>query len=109
MKLRIAQENTAAEALIPPSEPDGSGIGVNYTDAYIKPLNVEIADGRKITCKRRGLKIILTIGNVKGEALMRRLDDGPDVKNILRKALEAAARQADAAFSVEEGVVYLEV
>ena len=109
MKLRIAPENTTAEALIPPSDPDGSGIGVNYTDAYIKPLNVEIADGRKITCKRRGLKIILTIGNVKGEAVMRRLDDGPDVKKILRKALEAAARQADAVFLVEEGVVYLEV
>ena len=109
MKLRIAQENSAAEALIPPSEPDGSGIGVNYADAYIKPFNVELDGGLKITCKRRGLKIALTIGDVKGEALMRRLDDGPDVKNILRKALEAAAQQADAAFSVEEGVAYLEV
>ena len=109
MKLHIAPENTDAEALIPPAEPDGSGIGVNYTDAYIKPLNVEIADGRKITCKRHGLKITLTIGNVTGEALMRRLDDGPDAKKILRKALEAAAQQAGAAFSVEDGVVYLEV
>ena len=109
MKLLIAPENTAAEALIPPAAPDGSGIGVNYADAYIKPLNVEIADGRKITCKRRGLKIVLTIGNVTGEAVMRRLDDGPDARNILRKALESAARQADAVFSVEDGVVYLEV
>ena len=40
---------------------------------------------------------------------MRRLDDGPDAKKILRKALEAAAQQAGAAFSVEDGVVYLEV
>ena len=109
MKLHIAPENTDAEALIPPAEPDGSGIGVNYADAYIKPLNVEIADGRKITCKRHGLKITLTIGNVTGEALMRRLDDGPDAKKILRKALEAAAQQAGAAFSVEDGIVYLEV
>ena len=38
MRYRIADEDQDAEKLIPPSQPDGSGIGVNYTDAYIKPL-----------------------------------------------------------------------
>ena len=98
MKIHIASENKEAEKLIPPSEPDGSGIGVNYTDAYIKPLNVELEDGRKVTCKRKGLKITLAIGEATGEAIMRRIEHGPDVKHILRRALEAAAsleRQAE--------------
>ncbi len=84
MKVLVAKENQEAEGLIPPSQPDGSGIGVNYADAYIKVLNAELEDGRKITCKRKGLKITLTVDEASGEALMRRVDDGPDVKNILR-------------------------
>lgn len=109
MKVRLADENTEAENLIPPAALDGSGIGVNYTDAYIKPMNVELEDGRKVTCKRRGLKIQLQIGEAKGEALMRRLENGPDVKNILRLALEEAAGAASSKFSVEDGGIYLDV
>ncbi len=109
MKTRIADENKDAEKLIPPAQPDGSGIGVNYAEAYIKAMNVELVGGRKISCKRRGLKITLAIGDAKGEGLMRRLDHGPDVKNILRKALEAAAKEAGSRFSVEDGVIYLEI
>ena len=109
MKIRIADENREAETLIPPAERDGSGIGVNYTDLYIKAMNVELEDGRKVTCKRRGLKIHLQIGETQGEALMRRLENGPDVKNILRLALEQAAEDASSRFSVEDGGLYLEV
>lgn len=109
MKLRITDENLEAEKLIPPAAPDGSGIGVNYVDAYIKPMNVETEDGHKITCKRKGLKVILSIDDKTGEAIMRRIEYGPDVKNILRQALEAAAEEAEAQFSVEEGGVFLEV
>ncbi len=108
MKLRITEENTAAEDLIPPAALDGSGIGVNHADAYIKAMNVELEDGRKVTCKRKGLKILLTVGDRKGEALMRRIEHGPDVKNILRQALEAAAAEAGTTFSVEDGVIFLE-
>ena len=109
MKVRIADENQEAEKLIPPAAPDGSGIGVNYVDAYIKPLNVETDDGHKITCKRKGLKIVLSVDDKTGEAIMRRLDHGPDVKNILRQALLAASEEAGTKFSVEEGGVFLEV
>ncbi len=109
MKLRIADENLEAEKLIPPAAPDGSGIGVNYVDAYIKPMNVETEDGRKIACKRKGLKVILSIDDKTGEAIMRRIEHGPDVKNILRQALVSAAEGAEAQFSVEEGGVFLEV
>lgn len=109
MKTRITDENVEAEKLIPPAAPDGSGIGVNYVDAYIKPLNVETEDGQKITCKRKGLKVILSIGDKTGEAIMRRIEHGPDVKNILRQALVTAAEEAEAQFSVEEGGVFIEV
>lgn len=109
MKVRIAEENREAGGLIPPAAPDGSGIGVNYADAYIKAMNVELEDGRKVSCKRRGLKIQLQIGEASGEALLRRLEHGPDVETILRHALEEAAENASSRFSVEDGGIYLEV
>ena len=107
MKFKIAEENKEAEALIPPAQPDGSNIGINYAGEYIKSLNVTLEDGRNVTCKRRGLKLTLTIGDKKGEGLMRRLDHGPDVKNILTHALQDAAEGAGAKFSVQEGIIYL--
>jgi hypothetical protein len=109
MKMRIIDENVEAEKLIPPTAPDGSGIGVNYVDAYIKPMNVETEDGPTVSCKRKGLKLILSIDDKTGEAIMRRIEHGPDVKNILRQALMAAAKEAEAKFTVEEGCVFLEV
>lgn len=108
MKLKIIEVNREAEALIPPSQPDGSDIGVNFADAYIKPMNVTLEDGRAVTCKRKGLKIMLSIGEQQGEALMRRIEHGPDVKNILRHALEGAARGAGAAFVEQDGMLYFE-
>jgi hypothetical protein len=108
MKIRIADENLEAEKLIPPAAPDGSGIGVNYVDAYIKPMNVETEDGQKVTCKRKGLKILLSIGDKTGEAIMRRIEYGPDVKDILRQAIVAAAKEAEAQISFEDGGVFLD-
>ncbi len=107
-KHRITEENKAAEDLLPPKQPDGSGIGVNYIDAYIKPMNVKLDDGTVVKCKRKGLKIMFQVGEAKGEAIMNRLAHGPDPKAILRRALEAGAEAAGVAFLVEEGVVYLE-
>ncbi len=109
MKFRIATENVQAEQLIPPTAPDNSGIGINYADAYIKPLNMQLEDGPKIVCKRKGLKIILSIGDKSGEAVMRRVDHGPDVRNMLRRALETSAQAAGAQFSVEDGGLFLDV
>ena len=109
MKIRIADENPAAAALIPPNQPDASGIGVNYTEAYLKVIDMELEPGKKVTCKRKGLMITLTIGDKTGEALMRYIEDGPDVKNILRRAIENAAEDAGAKFLVEDGTIYLEI
>ena len=108
MKVRVADENKDAEQFIPPAQPDGSRIGINYADAYLKVLKTTLEHGRKVVCKRRGLKITLTIGDKKGEGLMRRLDHGPDVKVILQNALQDAAKNAGAEFSVEDGALYLD-
>lgn len=109
MKYHVAAENTAAEQLIPPAAPDNSGIGVNYADAYIKPINTQIVDGPKLICKRKGLKIILSIDGRSGEAVMRRIDHGPDVRNILQRALEKAAEGAGGRIAVADGAIYLDV
>ncbi len=109
MKVIIAEENSDAEQLIPPATPDNSGIGVNYVDAYIKPFNTETTDGLQISCKRKGLKITLSIGDKTGEAIMRRIDHGPDVRRILREALKSAAVEAGANLTVEEGAICLEL
>lgn len=109
MRAKVGQENAEAEKLIPPEKPDGSGVGVNYADAYVKAIKATLADGRKVSCKRRGLKLTLAVGERKGEGLLRRLEHGPDVKTILREALKEAAQGAGATFVVEDGVIYLDL
>ena len=109
MKIRISDENPAAAELIPPNQPDASGIGVNYTEAYLKVIDMELEPGKKVACKRKGLMISLAIGDKTGEALMRYIEDGPDVKNILRRAIENAAEDAGAKFLVEDGTIYLDI
>jgi len=108
MKIKIAEENAQANELIPPAQPDGSGVGVNYVDAYIKPLNTTLEDGTSITCKRKGLKITLKVGDHTGESLLRKRENGPDIPNILRCALNEAAEGAGVKMLVEDGVIYIE-
>jgi len=90
-------------------EDDGSGVGINYADAYIKPFKRILDDGRKIACKRRGLELTLSIGDKKGKGLMRRLEHGPDVEKILREALNEAAADAGVRFGVADGVMFLDL
>lgn len=109
LRVELGPENKDAEKLLPSVVDDGSGVGINYADAYIKGIKLTLEDGRKITIKRRGLKLSLTIGESKGDGLLRRLQHGPDEKNMLREALKEAARNAGAAFDVEGGVMVLEL
>ena len=109
MKVRLGQLPQDAERHLPDAEPDASGIGVNYAEAYLKVFKRTLEDGRKIICKRRGLELTLKIGDRTGTALLRRLEHGPDVRDILDHALREAAADAGAAFSVEDGFVYLEI
>ena len=107
-RYKIGEVNQAAEQLIPPATSDGSEIGVNYTDAYLTALDATLPDGRTVSCQRYGLQITLTVGAAEGEALMRRLEHGPDVRNILHQALQAAAQDAGVALAVEDDAIYLE-
>lgn len=109
MKIEVGAVNEKAEKLLPENKPDDSGVGINYADAYLKSFKLTLEDGRKVKCKRRGLKITLEVGEAKGEGLLRRIDNGPDVKVMLRKALEEAAVGVGAVFSEEEGVLFLEL
>ena len=109
MRVTLGPENKDAEKLLPPARDDGSGIGINYADAYIKLIKTTLEDGRKITAKRHGLKLTITIGDRAGEGLLRRLQCGPDEKTIVHRAIEEAARNAGAQFSVENGIMLLEL
>jgi hypothetical protein len=109
MKHRLCDVNPAAVGKLPQHTDDRSGIGVHYVDAYVKPMNGKLEDGTAVKCKRRGLKIILTVGTKKGEGLMRRLDVSSDPVVMLDAALQQAAKAAGVELMVEEGTIYLTV
>ena len=109
MKIRLGDVNPKAEPLLPPTAADGSGVGANYADAYVKSMKLTLEDGRKILCTRRGLKLTLKIGKAQGEGLLRRLDNGPDPRDMLRLALETAADGVGAEFTEEDGALWLEM
>ena len=48
LKVALGPENKDAEKLLPPVKDDGSGVGINYTDAYVKGIKLTLEDGRKI-------------------------------------------------------------
>jgi len=105
---KLCDINPLAKEKLPPRYPDKSGIGVHYVDAFIKPMNAALEDGTKVACKRRGLKIILTVGAKKGEGLMRRLDVGSDPVAMLSSALREAAREAGVELLVTENEISVE-
>jgi hypothetical protein len=103
----LCHVNAAAAEKLPQQTGDKSGIGVHYVDAYIKPMNAKLADGTPVKCKRRGLKIMLSVGTRKGEGLMRRLDVGRDPIVMLEAALQEAARAAGVELIVENGAILI--
>src|SRR5262249_16641794 len=92
--IKLCDINSAAIEKLPGRFSDKSGIGVHYTDAFLKPMNTALPDGTRVTCKRKGLKINLAVGTRKGEGLMRRLEVGADPTLMLRAALAEAGRAA---------------
>ena len=105
---KVIEENPAAAEWLPENKPDGSGIGVNYVDAFLKPLNCELEDEVRRACKRRGLKITVSVGDRKGEAILRRIENGPDVSAILHAALTEAFAQAGAKCEHGDGNIRVE-
>jgi hypothetical protein len=92
--IKICDINEAAKEKLPPNFNDKSGIGVHYTDAFVKPMNTKLPDGTRVSCKRKGLKITLVVGAKKGEGLMRRIDVSKDPVVMLAAALQEAAKGA---------------
>lgn len=109
MKVRLCEANAAAIEKLPVQMDDKSGIGVHYVDAFIKPFNTTLDDGTRVKCKRRGLKVTLTVGTKSGDGLMRRLEVGPDPVEMLSAALAEASRNANVGIAIEDGVVFLDL
>jgi hypothetical protein len=99
--------NAAAVEKLPQHTGDKSGIGVHYIDAFLKPMNAKLPDGTPVKCKRRGLKIMLSVGTKKGEGLMRRLAVGADPVVMLDAALQEAAGAAGVTLTVENGAILI--
>lgn len=92
--IKLCDINAAAREKLPPEFKEKSGIGSHYADAFIKPMNTKLPDGTRVSCKRRGLKIMLVVGAKKGEGLLRRLDVSKDPVVMLAAALQEAATAA---------------
>lgn len=100
--IKLCDINTSAVEKLPPTFAEKSGIGSHYVDAFVKPMNTKLPDGTRVGCKRKGLKITLTVGTKKGEGLMRRLTVSKDPVIMLRAALEEAAKAAGVELKVTE-------
>jgi hypothetical protein len=109
MKTKLCDVDPGVRQKLPALTDDKSGIGVHYIDAYIKPMNVKLPDGTPVRCKRRGLKVTLTVGAKKGDGLMRRLDVSTDPVVMLDTALAEAARNAGVELTVDSGAIYLDL
>ena len=104
---KLCDVNTAAKEKLPPAFSDKSGIGVHYTDAFIKPMNTKLEDGTRVSCKRKGLKITLAVGQKKGEGLMRRLDVSKDPVVMLNTALHEAAKAGEIELKITETEIFI--
>jgi hypothetical protein len=91
---KLCDINAAAKEKLPPAFQEKSGIGSHYADAFLKPMNTTLPDGSRVSCKRKGLKILLVVGTKKGEGLLRRLDVSKDPVVMLAAALQEAAKAA---------------
>ena len=104
---KLCDINPVAREKLPPKFADKSGIGVHYTDAFIKPMNVKLPDGTRVGCKRKGLKITLTVGTRKGEGLMRRLQVSKDPVVMLSAALQDAAKAAGVELKITDKEIFV--
>jgi hypothetical protein len=100
--IKLCDVNQAAKEKLPPTFKEKSGIGSHYTDAFLKPMNTKLPDGTRVSCKRKGLKITLSVGTKKGEGLMRRLDVSKDPIVMLSAALQEAAKAAGVTLQVTD-------
>jgi hypothetical protein len=105
--IKLCDINAAAREKLPPTFAEKSGIGSHFVDAFVKPMNTKLADGTRVGCKRKGLKITLTIGTKKGEGLMRRLAVSRDPVVMLNAALQEAAAAAGVQLKITDAEIFL--
>ena len=102
---KLCDINLAAKEKLPPQFKEKSGIGSHYADAFIKPMNTKLADGTRVSCKRKGLKITLVVGAKKGEGLLRRIDVSKDPVVMLNAALQEAAQAAGVELNITDSEI----
>ncbi|HEY1490682.1 MAG TPA: hypothetical protein VGF90_06545 [Verrucomicrobiae bacterium] len=105
--IKLCDINLAAKEKLPPTFAEKSGIGVHYMDAFIKPMNTKLPDGTRVGCKRKGLKVTLTVGIKKGDGLMRRLDVSKDPVVMLNAALQEAAKSAGVEIQITDKEIFV--
>ena len=105
--IKLCDTNVAAKEKLPPAFSEKSGIGAHYVDAFIKPMNTKLPDGTRVGCKRKGLKLTLTVGTKKGEGLMRRLTVSKDPVVMLQAALQEAAKAAGVELKITDSEILL--
>jgi hypothetical protein len=105
---KLCDINATAKDKLPPAFSDKSGIGVHYTDAFIKPMNTKLPDGTRVACKRKGLKLTLAVGTKKGEGLMRRLAVSKDPVQMLNAALQEAAKAAGVELQITDTEIFVD-
>ena len=106
---KLCDINATAREKLPPAFSDKSGIGVHFTDAFLKPMNTKLPDGTRVSCKRKGLKITLAVGTRKGEGLMRRLAISRDPVVMLNAALQEAAKGAGVDLKLTDAEIFIAV
>src|SRR5215467_6210544 len=104
---KLCDINPAAKEKLPPTFAEKSGIGSHYVDAFVKPMNSKLPDGTRVGCKRKGLKIMLTVGTKKGEGLMRRLQVSKDPMIMLHAALQEAATAAGVGLKITDTEIFI--
>lgn len=104
---KLCDINPAAKDKLPPAFAEKSGIGSHYVDAFVKPMNTKLPDGTRVGCKRKGLKITLTVGTKKGEGLLRRLTVSKDPVVMLHTALAEAAKAAGVELKITDTEILL--
>jgi hypothetical protein len=104
---KLCDINPAAKEKLPPAFAEKSGIGSHYVDAFLKPMNTTLPSGTRVGCKRKGLKVTLTVGTKKGEGLLRRLTVSKDPVVMLQAALQEAAKTAGIELQVTESEIFI--
>ena len=104
---KLCDINPGAKDKLPPAFAEKSGIGSHYVDAFLKPMNTKLPDGTRIGCKRKGLKITLTVGTKKGEGLLRRLDVSKEPIAMLGASLAEAAKAAGVELKITDTEILL--